>query len=149
MPTDTPSFPSTTGPAMLPRISRDEKFANGTDRLPLHPDSDGLALVTLINPPTALRPNSALWGPRTNSTWPTSIRSMFDELVLSWGTPSKYVATAAFAGLAPMPRNRGLLNLRAVNSVKYTFGANRSLTILASELRKLCSVKVVRLIGRS
>ncbi len=31
--------------------------------------------------------------------------------------------TAGFAGLDPIPRNRGLLSFRAVNSVKVTFGA--------------------------
>ena len=30
---------------------------------------------------------------------------------------------AGFAGLAPMPRNRGLLSLRALKSVKKTFAA--------------------------
>src|SRR5687768_6694732 len=32
---------------------------------------------------------------------------------------------AGLAGLEPRPRNRGLLNLRAVKSVQYVFGARR------------------------
>ena len=57
---------------------------------------------------------------------------MLDELVFSCGTPSKKVVIDGFAGLAPMPRNRALLSFRAVNSVKWTFGAKTpaSLTIV-------------------
>ena len=56
---------------------------------------------------------------------------MEDEFELSCGTPSKKVVTAGLPGLEPMPRNRGLLSFRAVNSVKLTFGAKipASLTI--------------------
>ena len=60
----------------------------------------------------------ALCGARTNSTWVTSRNSMLDEFVLSCGTPSMSVMIAGLAGLDPMPRKRGLLNFRAVKSVK-------------------------------
>ena len=43
---------------------------------------------------------------------------MLEELVLSCGTPSMLVVMAGFAGLDPMPLNRGLLSFRAVKSVK-------------------------------
>ena len=66
--TPIPSVFATSGPETLPRTSRASLLANGTDRLPDQLDSDGLALVTLIKPPSALRPKSALCGPRTNST---------------------------------------------------------------------------------
>jgi hypothetical protein len=39
--------------------------------------------------------------------------------------------------------------LRAVNSVKETFGANSSLTTVAPESRRVCWVTVERLTGRS
>ena len=52
-----------------------------------------------------------------------SISSMFDALALSIGTPSRKVVIDGFAGLAPIPRNRGLVSLRAVNSEKNVFGA--------------------------
>jgi hypothetical protein len=71
-----------------------------------------------MTPPSALRPKSALCGPRTNSTWLTSRNSMLDEFVLSCGTPSMYVVMPGLAGLVPMPRKRGLLSLRAVKSEK-------------------------------
>jgi hypothetical protein len=50
--------------------------------------SDGLALVMLTRPPSALRPNSALCGPRTNSICWTPINSMLDEFAFNCGTPS-------------------------------------------------------------
>ena len=43
-------------------------------------------------------------------------RSMLDVFELSCGTPSKFVVMAGLAGLEPIPRNRGLLSLRAVKS---------------------------------
>jgi len=52
-----------------------------------------------------------------------SSNSMLDELVFSCGTPSIYVVIAGLAGLEPRPRNRGLLSLRAVKSLKKVFGA--------------------------
>ena len=48
---------------------------------------------------------------------------MLDEFALSCGTPSMYVVTPGLFGLEPTPRNRGLLSLRAVNSLKNVFGA--------------------------
>ena len=86
--------------------------------LPPHFDSDGRPLVMLMRPPSALRPKSALCGPRTNSIWPMSIRSKLVDAALNCGTPSTYVVTPGLAGLAPTPRMRGLLSLRAENSVK-------------------------------
>ena len=43
---------------------------------------------------------------------------MLEEFELSCGTPSMLVVIAGFAGLDPMPLNRGLLNFRAVKSLK-------------------------------
>jgi hypothetical protein len=85
---------------------------------PVHLVEDGRVLVTLTSPPSVFRPNSALCGPRTNSTWLTSRSSMLEELELSCGTPSMLVVIDGFAGLDPMPRNRALLNFRAVKSLK-------------------------------
>ena len=45
---------------------------------------------------------------------------MLDEFELSCGTPSRKVVIAGLAGLDPIPRNRGLLSFRAVNSVNVT-----------------------------
>src|SRR5690349_5214800 len=55
---------------------------------------------------------------------------MFDELLLSCGTPSVNVVIAGFAGLAPMPRKRALLTFRAVNSVKVVFGAKMLASVI-------------------
>ena len=77
------------GPETLPRASHMPKLPNGTVTAPVHADIDGRAVVTLTMPPSVLRPNSGLCGPRTNSIWPTSSSSMFDELLLSCGTPSR------------------------------------------------------------
>jgi len=60
----------------------------GTEKLPPHLDRDGRPLEMLIKPPRALRPKSALCGPRTNSIWLTSTRSKLDVLELNCGTPS-------------------------------------------------------------
>ena len=94
----TPSLPSTTGPAdaaaHVARVDVGEWHRQAAGPA----ESDGRALVTLITPPSVLRPNSALCGPRTNSTCPTSSRSMLDVLEFSCGTPSKYVVTAGLAG---------------------------------------------------
>ncbi len=51
MPTESPS-----GPVTLPRTSRDDWLANGATTLPLHFESDGRVLVTLMMPPSAFRP---------------------------------------------------------------------------------------------
>jgi hypothetical protein len=72
----------------------------------------------LMTPPSAFRPNSALWPPRTNSTCAVSSNSSRDEFVLSWGTPSMKVAIPGLPGLDPMPRTRALLTLRAESSEK-------------------------------
>src|SRR5437016_7024965 len=76
----------------------------------------------LMTPPSALRPNRELCGPRTNSICEMSRNSMLDEFAFSCGTPSMYVVTPGFAGLDPTPRNRALLNLRALNSEKKVLG---------------------------
>jgi len=64
-------------------------LANGSASEPVHPAIDGRLLTTLIKPPSALRPNSALCGPRTNSIRSTSSNSTLDELAFSCGTPSR------------------------------------------------------------
>jgi hypothetical protein len=79
---------SASGPDAEARTSRDDSLPTGTNARPVHLVSEGRALLMLINPPRVLRPNSALCGPRTNSTWSTSRKSRLDELVLSCGTPS-------------------------------------------------------------
>ena len=61
---------------------------NGANAVPFHSDIEGRAVVTLTMPPSVLRPNSGLCGPRTNSIWLTSSSSMFDELLFNCGTPS-------------------------------------------------------------
>ena len=104
-------------------MSHAEKLPKGTDSCPVHLPELGRRLVTLMRPPSVLRPKSALCGPRTNSICSTSRSCTLDELELSCGTPSRNVVIAGFAGLEPMPRNRGLLSFRAVNSVNETFGA--------------------------
>jgi hypothetical protein len=81
-------LPATTGPDAEPRTSPLEKLPNGAITLPFHFFSDGLRLMMLITPPRAFRPNSALCGPRTNSTCSTSRNSMLDEFAFSCGTPS-------------------------------------------------------------
>ena len=83
----TPTF-DPIGPLTLPRTSRAEALPNGATTVPVHPDSDGRALLTLMIPPSALRPYSGLCGPRTNSIWETSSSSMLEELTFSCGTPS-------------------------------------------------------------
>src|SRR5688572_1479930 len=110
------------GPVTLARNSREEKLPSGTATAPCQSYSDGRTLLTLIRPPSVLRPKSPLWGPRTNSTCSMSRNSMFDVFVLSCGTPSMYVVTPGFAGLEPMPRKRALLILRALRSEKYVLG---------------------------
>jgi len=60
----------------------------GTATLPVQSVIDGRVLAILMTPPSALRPNSALCGPRMNSTCSTSTRSKLVVLALSWGTPS-------------------------------------------------------------
>ena len=54
-----------------------------------------------------------------------------------------------FAGLELMPRNRALLNLRAVNSEKNVFGAKiaASLTMRAPESASVCFDTAVTLTG--
>ncbi len=47
---------------------------------------------------------------------------MLDAFAFSIGTPSTKVVIEGFAGLAPIPRNRGLVSLRALNSEKNVFG---------------------------
>ncbi len=76
------------GPDASPLTSYALKLPNGTTADPVHLDKDGRTLVMLTRPPSVLRPNSALCGPRTNSTCDTSSSSMLDELVFSCGTPS-------------------------------------------------------------
>ena len=80
--------PATAARTRSPRTSRAPALPNGAATLPVHFVSDGRALVTLTRPPSVLRPNSALCGPRTNSICSTSSSSMLDELALSCGTPS-------------------------------------------------------------
>ena len=50
------------------------------------------------------------------------MRSTLDVFELSCGTPSRYVVMLGLAGLDPIPRNRGLLSLRAVKSEKCVLG---------------------------
>src|SRR5262245_56052591 len=54
------------------------------------------------------------------------------------------------AGLEPMPRNRGLLSLRAVNSLKKVFGANHPawLTLLNAPALNVSLETAVTLTGR-
>src|SRR5262245_23619084 len=84
-----------------------------------------------MSPPSAFRPNNPLCGPRTNSICETSRSAMLEEFAFNCGTPSKYVVTPGLAGLAPSPRMRALLNLRAVNSVNVEFGANTPASLMA------------------
>ena len=60
----------------------------GAMKRPVQPPSDGRPLTTLTMPPRALRPNSALCAPRTNSIRSVSSNSMLDEMEFSCGTPS-------------------------------------------------------------
>ena len=50
---------------------------------PVHRVEDGRTLATFTTPPSVLRPNRALCGPRTNSSWVTSSSSMLDEFVFN------------------------------------------------------------------
>jgi hypothetical protein len=77
-----------TGPDAVPRRSADPKLPKGASRSPDQEVRDGRLLVMLITPPRALRPYSALSGPRTKSIWLISISSRLDEFALSCGTPS-------------------------------------------------------------
>jgi hypothetical protein len=54
-------------------------------------------------------------------------------------------------GLAPTPRNRGLLSLRAVNSLKNVFGANwaASLMLRTPSASRVSLVTAVTLTGKS
>jgi hypothetical protein len=74
---------------------------------------------------------------------------MLDALAFSWGTPSKNVVTAGLAGLDPTPRNRALLSLRAVNSVKTVFGTvmAASDTMATPARASISAVIAVRLRG--
>jgi hypothetical protein len=58
--------------------------------------------------------------------------------------------TPGLLGLAPTPRNRGLLSLRAVNSLKYVFGANQpaSLTLCSASCISVSLETAVTLTGR-
>ncbi len=76
------------GPDIAPRIPRSRWVPSGESMRLVHCVMDGLALETLIRPPMAFRPKSALCAPRTNSICSTSISSMFAELAFSCGTPS-------------------------------------------------------------
>src|SRR5688500_18856483 len=102
-------------------------------------------------PPSVLRPNSVLCGPRTNSIWLTSSSSIFEELLFNCGTPSMYVVIAGLPGLEPMPRNRALLTFRAVNSVNTEFGAKITASVMARNPESLmvCAVTAVTLAGTS
>ena len=100
-----------------------ESLPNGAKTDPVQPLNDGRSLAMLTTPPKELRPNSVLWAPRTNSTWPTPLNSMFDELALNCGTPSMYVVTPGLFGLEPTPRKNALLSFRTENSLNQTFGA--------------------------
>src|SRR5262245_9220424 len=130
---DTPrlTLSFTTGPDAPPRTAHEPWLPNGADSVPLHPESDGRAVEMLTRPPSVLRPNNALCGPRTNSIWFTSSSSMLEEFALSCGTPSMNVVMPGLFGLELMPRKRALLNLRADHSVKNVLGAKiaASLTI--------------------
>src|SRR5688572_20776867 len=112
----------TSGPETFARVSKRLSDPNGTVTFPPHSVIDGRAVEILISPPSAFRPNSALCGPRTNSTCATSRKSKLVVFALNCGTPSTYVTTPGLDGPAPTPRMRGLLSLRAVNSVKWVFG---------------------------
>ena len=61
-----------------------------------------------------------------------------------------YVVTPGFMGEAPMPRNRGLLSLRALNSVKIVFGAwmAASFTVRIAALSRKSRPATVALSGR-
>src|SRR5687767_3520423 len=98
-PTEKPTATlSPSGPDAVPVTSYEPKLPIGTVTPPLQPLSDGRSVTTLTRPPSVLRPNSALCGPRTNSTRSTLSRPMLDVLVLSCGTPSMYVVTPGLAG---------------------------------------------------
>ena len=84
----TASLSAITGPDTPPRTVHAPWLPNGSVNAPVHPAIDGRLLVTLTRPPSVLRPNSALCGPRTNSIWSTSSSSMLDEFAFSCGTPS-------------------------------------------------------------
>ena len=58
---------------------------------------------------------------------------------------------AGFAGLEPMPRNRALLSLRAVNSVNNVFGAKIAASLMARSPESVivCAVTAVTLAGTS
>ncbi len=76
------------------------------------------------------------------------MRSKLDVLELNCGTPSTYVTTPGLAGLAPTPRMRGLLSLRAENSVKCVFGekipASATNVMPADLIRSSCTVETVK-----
>ena len=76
------------GPDIAPRIPRSRWVPSGESMRLVHCVIDGRAVVMLIRPPSAFRPNSALCAPRTNSICSMSINSMFEELAFSCGTPS-------------------------------------------------------------
>src|ERR1700741_640485 len=138
-----------TGPDSERRAWVFVKLPNGAARLPVQFSSDGRALVMLISPPMLLRPNRALWAPRTNSTCSMSASSRLDEFAFSCGTPSMNVVTPGLFGLDPIARNLGLLSFRALNSLNQVLGAKSaaSLTLRGTELSSVSFDTGVTLAG--